>query len=335
MTEINSSPIILRLTAIWAFTECALGGAMHALHIPFTGIVAGGFAVLIIGLLAYFSDNDMKVMIGSTILVMIVKLTVSPQAPPPAYLAVAFQGFTGALIFRLIPSFSISAFIFAILAMAESALQKLLLVWVFFGKSLFEAMDAFYVEVLKIFSLQPTITGSTWVIGGYLLLYLTWGLMLGIWIPRLPKQLTSRAGKYDHLLQPLSNSTLEIEDVRRKKNRIFLFTLLFITLVFLYTGKNAEGSKKLMYIFLRTISAVFIWVTVAVPVFSWLLEKFLKNSRSNNALQLKSIMNLLPEFSARAIPLYLEVGKNYKGWKRIREWMIGLIVIGINIPGNE
>ena len=33
-----------RLTAVWAFVECGIGGLMHSLKFPFTGLVVGGFA---------------------------------------------------------------------------------------------------------------------------------------------------------------------------------------------------------------------------------------------------------------------------------------------------
>ena len=43
---------IQRLTALWAFTESGLGGIMHALQIPFTGLLVGGMAVIMISLIA-------------------------------------------------------------------------------------------------------------------------------------------------------------------------------------------------------------------------------------------------------------------------------------------
>lgn len=52
---------IQRLTALWAFSESGLGGVVHALKIPFTGIMLGGFAVIIITLIAYFSEKSTSI----------------------------------------------------------------------------------------------------------------------------------------------------------------------------------------------------------------------------------------------------------------------------------
>ncbi len=94
---------ITRLTALWAFNESGLGGLMFALKIPLTGFFVGGFAVLLIGLIAWYAQRDYRQVLKATVLVLIIKATVSPHAPLPAYLAVAFQGVAGALIYRFLP----------------------------------------------------------------------------------------------------------------------------------------------------------------------------------------------------------------------------------------
>ena len=45
---------IQRLTALWAFAESGLGGMLHALQLPFTGLIVGGLSVIIITLIAKF-----------------------------------------------------------------------------------------------------------------------------------------------------------------------------------------------------------------------------------------------------------------------------------------
>jgi len=39
---------------LWALSESGLGGMMFALKIPFTGFFVGGFAVVMLGLIAHF-----------------------------------------------------------------------------------------------------------------------------------------------------------------------------------------------------------------------------------------------------------------------------------------
>jgi hypothetical protein len=84
---------------LWALSESGLGGMMFALKIPFTGFFVGGFAVVMLGLIAHFSYSNYKKTVEATVIVLLVKATVNPHLPPPAYLAVAFQGFSAALLF--------------------------------------------------------------------------------------------------------------------------------------------------------------------------------------------------------------------------------------------
>src|SRR6202008_2387238 len=81
------SAAIQRLTALWAFTESGLGGLLHALQIPFTGLVVGGMAVIIISFIAEISGNNYKQILKSALIVLIVKAMVSPYTPFPAYIA--------------------------------------------------------------------------------------------------------------------------------------------------------------------------------------------------------------------------------------------------------
>ena len=53
----RNSKIISRLTALWALSEAGLGGILHALQSPFTGLFVGGFAIILISLIAYFADD--------------------------------------------------------------------------------------------------------------------------------------------------------------------------------------------------------------------------------------------------------------------------------------
>jgi hypothetical protein len=88
-----------RLTALWALNEAGLGGLIHALRVPFTGIVVGSTAVVLIALIAFFAERKAKAILKATVIVLLVKAAASPHTPLPAYAAVSFQGLAGALLF--------------------------------------------------------------------------------------------------------------------------------------------------------------------------------------------------------------------------------------------
>ena len=100
----RNSKIISRLTALWALSEAGLGGVLHAIQFPVTGLLVGGFAIVLISLIAYFSDNKWETIFRSLLVVLIIKLAVSPHSPPTSYLAVSFQAFMSALIFSKLRS---------------------------------------------------------------------------------------------------------------------------------------------------------------------------------------------------------------------------------------
>src|SRR4030095_14723436 len=92
------SLIFYRLIALWALSEAMLGGIIHGLKIPVSGLVVGSCAVICICLIAYYIPSKGSI-IKATVIVAIFKMMLSPQAPPPAYIAVFFQGLMGELLF--------------------------------------------------------------------------------------------------------------------------------------------------------------------------------------------------------------------------------------------
>jgi hypothetical protein len=189
----SRSQVIFRLTALWALCESGLGGWMHALHLPFTGFFVGAFAIVLVSLIAFYSRNNFSTVVRATLLVILVKAAVSPQSPPPAYLAVAFQGFVGAALFRIL-SFPIACVLLGVLAMVESALQKVIIATLVFGKSLWQAIDALFVGIVKEFSRPANLSFSMWLIVLYTAIYAVWGLVLGIWMMRLAESERCKSG---------------------------------------------------------------------------------------------------------------------------------------------
>ena len=73
--------VVERLTALWALNECGLGGFMHAFGSPFTGIIVGGFSVLLITLIAKHTDHIWSTLVKAISIVLLIKLSVSPHSP--------------------------------------------------------------------------------------------------------------------------------------------------------------------------------------------------------------------------------------------------------------
>lgn len=327
MLPVQTNEPVFRITALWAFSECALGGIMHALKLPFTGFFVGGFAVLCIGLLAHVSHRNAAVMLRSTLLVILVKAIVSPQSPPTAYLAVGFQGLSGALILGYLRPFAVAAYLFGFLALLESALQKILVLLLFFGKPLFEAVDVFIQSVLKNFGMDSQVSWATVAVCGYVVLYAVWGLVLGHWILRLPKQLEQKRAAYSDLdfsTQP------DEEAVARKKKRPWLFPLLvliFIAGVFVFAGGKAVGGQRALYAVLRSVAVLLAWFYWVQPLVLWAFQRWAKQKSESEKRTLAQIMATIPSQRLKARSIYNHVAQTHRGWKRWREFVVAMFVV--------
>ncbi len=293
----KNTNVLQRLTALWALSESGLGGMMFALKIPLTGFFVGGFAVIMLGLIAYFSNNSYKQIIQSTVIVLIVKAAVSPHSPPPAYLAVAFQGFIGALLFSTISSHKVAAILLGMISMAESAVQKIIVLTIIFGKQLWEAIDALFAQISKEFSITVHKDYSFWLIGMYVTLYIIWGAVVGKWSAGIPEYINQQKEavlkNYLEMNGPESISTITVNRHKKKKRIIgFMAILLFIISIFLLTG---AGSKTVLFILARSIAALLLIYYVLKPITAWLLKKWLTRRSGSQQKTAEEIISLLPK----------------------------------------
>lgn len=331
----SNTDTIFRITALWAFSECALGGVMHALKMPFTGIFVGGFAVLCIGLLAHASGRKASVILRSTVLVILVKALVSPHSPPTAYFAVGFQGVAGALILCHVKPYALAAYLFGFLAIVESAVQKVIMLSVFFGKPLFEALDIFVGDVLKLFGFQSGVSGSALVVGGYIALYGLWGLVLGFWLTCLPGQIEARMAEYRQLTLPVAGQDFSEKKRARPKWLLAVGILLFIVLTFLLAGGKASGVQRAMYAVLRTLAVLVAWFYIVQPVVTWHFRRWAKKKSEQEKGALQQIMEFMPDLRTKVGPLYRYVSKKHGGWRRLTEFVAGLFVVAVYRDASE
>ena len=177
LTADQRSIAVQRLTALWAFTESGLGGVMHALKIPFTGLLVGGMAVIMISMIAEISEHNYKQILKSALIVLIIKAMVSPYTPFTAYIAVAFQALSGYFLFSLMKVNFISILLLSTIAMLESAIQKLLILTLLFGESLWRATDNMIALLARQFGFTA-LHGSYWIITVYLFIYIAGGFLI-------------------------------------------------------------------------------------------------------------------------------------------------------------
>lgn len=326
-TQNTNTPTFLSLTALWALVESGLGGIMHALHLPFTGVFIGGFAILIIALLGAISENPFQSILKATFLVLLIKAGASPYTSPTAYVAVGFQGLLGALLFYKKSWYNFTAIPFAVISMVESALQKLLMLYLIFGNTIVEAIQIFIESIVKSFGLE---NGEVHYVSVLIILYgsiyLLWGFVLGIWMIKLPRQLEHRADWY-YNLKP-NDSPLKQKG--NKSDRWWKLALIVfsIILIFSYFYTPAKGLQTGIYLVLRTSILITMWFIIIIPLSQKLMQNLRnKKQKENNSLQ--EITLAVSSIKSFVKPLYKILKTKYKGVRLLKELVLGLMVISL------
>src|SRR5688572_14835069 len=129
-----------RLIAVWALAEGVLGGVLHALHIPVTGLVVGSIAVCCLSLLARFRRRRGD-LLKATLLVLLVKAMLSPHAPLAAYIAVLSQGLLAELFILSGRNFKLNCILFGFVTQLQSALLHIGKLVLVFGLEIWAAFD--------------------------------------------------------------------------------------------------------------------------------------------------------------------------------------------------
>jgi hypothetical protein len=299
---------------------------MHAFKLPFTGLFAGGFSVLCIGLIAWTSNYQPKIILQATIQVLLIKAMVTPHAPPTAYLAVGFQGLAGSLILGHLKPYWIAAPLFVTIAITESAVQKLLTLYLFFGQPLVDAINLFFKEILAIFHLHNEHNSTKWLIYAYVFTYALGGFLMGLWLIKLPAQIEKRKTKYINI----SFLTLEKERPNpSSKQQRWLFTaaiLSFILLTFLLAGGTTQGAPKAIYVLLRTLAALLAWWLIITPVTHWLLNKWLSKKQTSENTTITKLIDELPFWYRKSREALSIVRSQYKKWQQPEECVLLLLV---------
>lgn len=289
---------IQRLTALWAFTESGLGGVMHALQIPFTGLLVGGMAIIMISMIAEFSDFDYKQILKSALIVLIVKAMISPYTPFPAYIAVSFQALLGFGLFSLLRVNFLTIVLLSTIAMIESAIQKIIIQTLLFGESLWKAMDGMVAWLAKQFG-SIVLNGSYWVVGIYLFIYLLGGVFIAWLAYGSIKSFKSENSTFildtSAILKNNLQTTVSAKKSMYKKLWIIIFVMIVLsTLLFFFSSDTKQGWVSVVKTVTWTLCAVFIWFMIIGPLFTKAVQKILQKRESRYSDEVLKTLSFIP-----------------------------------------
>lgn len=320
---------IQRLAALWAFTESGLGGIMHALQIPFTGLLVGGMAVIMISLVAEIAEHNYKQVLKSAMVVLIVKAMVSPYTPFPAYIAVSFQALLGYGLFSLLRVNFLSIVLLSTIAMLESAIQKILILTLFFGESLWKAMDSMIALLANQFG-SIVSNGSYWIVGIYLAIYMAGGFFIAWLAFRTIKNfkseksilsLNSSAGLNNDLICSKKPGSKTLY----KKLWVLILTMIIISgLLFFLAVDNKQGWLAVAKTISWTLSAILIWYVIIGPLFTKIIQKLLQKKESRYSDEVLKTLSFLPVLK-QLTALAWQQSKLHRGLQRWSFFFAALI----------
>lgn len=288
-----------RLIALWVICEGVAGGIMHGLRIPFSGMIISGSAVVCICLIGHFVPVKGAIL-KATIVVMIFKMMLSPHTPPTAYIAVLFQGIVGQTLFSFIHYHKLAAIILGVLALVESAIQRILVLVILYGSDFWKAVNEFIKKLLGV----QTITNYTfWLAGIYILVHAIVGIFIGLLVARIIKK--SQKGELlesKYAIQDIALGNPNFIKTRSKKKQKLKKGLLFIWIILLILflqstfkiGEPILPSNQALMIFIRSLLIIFIWYYLIKPIATKWINRRLANRKEESKNQINAILLLLP-----------------------------------------
>jgi hypothetical protein len=322
---------INKLTALWALSESGLGGILHGLQIPFSGFFLAAFAIIIIRLIAFNAKNPFQSVLKATLLVLLLKAAVSPQSPVTAYFAVAFQGFLGALIFGSVKNQNIASYLTSIFCLMETAIQKLLVLFILFGTSFIDATDAFIADVFQKLDLQVN-SFSFWVMIGYLSIYFLWAIYIGYISSGLPVEIKNRHIKFEEL--GFANENKLVEDIKKDNNVWHNLILTSFGFVLIYGLAISFDSNTLMITFYRTLIIILLWWILS-PLIKKTMFWFLDKRRATYSRDFSSIFSMLPQLKSKVKPAFAMAKADVKGIAIYKEFVFNMVALSLYEDGNE
>lgn len=326
---IARGPAVERLTALWALNEAGLGGMIHAFKIPFTGIVVGSTAVILIALIAFFAERKSKAILKATIIVLLIKAVASPHTPLPAYAAVAFQGLAGSLLFGFLPSRRLAALLLGLLALWQGAVQKLLVMTLLYGAPLWESVDAVGRWILERMgggagALSPT----GWFLVFYLGYYTLGGLVTGWLAGTIPSEITQALDDAPPApSQPIAAMLAPPSKKRWWRRTPFktglVLCVLMIASTVLYPGH--EGLARGLRVFVRAAAVIAIWMLAVRPLARLWLARFQRREQSVYGADVARAMDQMPALRGTVESAWAQT-RDARGLRRWKLFLVRLVV---------
>ena len=260
---------------------------------------------------------------------LLLKMAASPQSPITAYIAAAFQGIIGAILFEKVKNQNLASYLTAIICLMETALQKLLVLLILFGTSFINASDAFITDIFRKINMEVN-SFSIWILWLYLSVYFFWAIYIGYICTILPSEMQKRQLKFMQLSYLESDFSLDKKKKSVWLNAVVIAVGLALILVLAITFK----SDILMIAFYRTLIIILLWWVLS-PLLKKAIFYFLDQKRKNYSSDFSSIFSMLPKMKSKIRPAYNMAKADVKGIAIYKEFVFNMIALSLYHDGPK
>jgi hypothetical protein len=342
--EVHQNPLLSsskvgKITALWALSESALGGILHALKFPFRGMIISSVAIILISMIARFSDKRGQI-VKSTILVILIKAVISPHSPLTAYLAVFMQGLLGELLFITKKFKLLSSLLLGITVSLLNGFQKVLVLTLIYGITLWETINGllnYIAEDWFMFNIDNPIDFSFLLISFYVALHIIFGIIAGILAYIIPNNVEEKL-RETSLIIPLVDRIGNEQKFKRKKKRkwlkpsaltIFILSVILILASYLYPESSRFDVKAIIIMLVRSVLIMVIWFYILAPRIMNYLKKYLDKKQNKYAQEISSFVSYMPGLKILVASAW-KTSSKLKGFRRIKLFLINCLVYLLN-----
>ncbi|RYY71117.1 MAG: hypothetical protein EOO13_04210 [Chitinophagaceae bacterium] len=325
-----------RITALWVICEAFAGGIMHGFKVPFSGMMVSSLAVFCIVLLAKYVPSKTAIL-KATVIVAIFKLMLSPHSPPTAYVAVFFQGLVGQLLFLQRKFFTGSAIALAVLALVESAVQRILVLMILYGNEFWKAVDDF---IRKVTGSKSIDNYSLAIAIGYIILHAIVGIFVGYFSARMVRNSEHWSHQFPQYLieddSHLNDAMITRSKSKKKKIRwVFLLAWILLLAFYLQSVLDPAGAllpkDKVLQILIRSALIIVAWYLFISPLIMLAIRKALLAKQAKNKSEINVTMQLLPEMKMIFKKCW-QLSDEQKGYARLKLFLKILLMNVLKVP---
>jgi len=342
--EVHQNPLLSsskveKITALWALSESALGGILHALKFPFRGMIISSVAIILISMIARFSDKRGQI-VKSTILVILIKAAISPHSPLTAYLAVFLQGLLGELFFFTKKFKMLSALLLGITVSFLNGFQKVLVLTLIYGMTLWATVDDFLNYIAEkwfMFSISDPIDFSVLLISVYVGIHVLLGVIAGIMAYTIPNRVEEKL-KEPSFMIPLMEQKANEQKIKRKRKRkwlkpsalvIFILSVILILASYLYPETSKFDVSAIIIMLARSVLIMVIWFFFIAPRITNYLKKYLYKKQNKYAKEFTSFISFMPNLKILVASAW-KTSSKFKRVKRLKLFLITCLVYLLN-----